>query len=289
MINRRQFLGTALIPLAGTVFAQDTNATLTDKLKQIEASTGGRLGVSVLDTGSGKRAGHRENERFAMCSTFKFLASALVLSRVDKGLEQLERRIVFKQSDLVDYSPAVEKHLGGTGMSMAELCEAAVTLSDNTAANTLLKSFGGPRAFTSYARSLGDKFTRLDRIEPALNEARVGDPRDTTTPAAMADTMRKTLLGDALTPASRATLLRWLDANTTGGERIRAGVPTDWIVGDKTGTGNNGTANDIAIIRPPGRAPIMLTVYLTGSKGTATERSAAIASVARAVSEWTQA
>ncbi|KWT74028.1 MULTISPECIES: class A beta-lactamase [unclassified Variovorax] len=288
MIQRRRFAGALLLPLAAVSF--DIRAKgrpdLARQFAEIEKKTGGRLGVHVLDTATARRAGHRQDERFAMCSTFKFLAAALVLARVDQGKERLERRITYARDELVTYSPVTEKHAGTDGMSMAQLCEAAVTLSDNTAANLMLASVGGPAGLTAFMRSLGDPHTRLDRIEPGLNEARAGDPRDTTTPAAMVDSMQKILLGDALSPGSRALLLQWLDDNKTGGERIRAGLPADWKVGDKTGTGENGAANDIAILRPPGRPPVLLSVYLTETKASMADRNAAHAAVAAAVVTW---
>jgi len=148
-------------------------------------------------------------------------------------------------------------------MTMAEICDAAVTLSDNTAGNLMFASFGGPAALTAYARSLGDRATRLDRLETELNEAKPGDPRDTTTPAAMLGTMQRLLIEDALSASSRDRLIGWLLASKTGARRLRAGLPADWRVGDKTGTGNNGTANDIAIVLPPGRAPILIAAYYT--------------------------
>ncbi|QQC66405.1 class A beta-lactamase [Paraburkholderia ginsengisoli] len=253
------------------------------RLAQIEATSGGRLGVSIMDTTSGLRAGLRGDERFPMCSTFKLLAAGAVLTRVDRGQEDLQRRMVFSASDLVPNSPGTSRHTreltGGAGMSVAELCKAALTLSDNTAANLLLASFGGPAAVTAFARSLGDGVTRLDRIEPELNEAIPGDPRDTTTPNAMLGNLRELVLGDHLSKGSRAQLLAWLAANETGAARLRAKLPKDWGVGDKTGTGERGTANDIAILWPPGRGPVLVTVYLTETDGDATRSNAAIASV----------
>lgn len=253
------------------------------RLVEIEAASGGRLGVSILDTTSGLRADLHGDERFPMCSTFKLLVAGLVLTRTDRGEENLERRIVFSQSDVVPNSPATSKHTreltGDAGMSIAELCKAALTLSDNTAANLLLATFGGPAALTAFARSLGDSITRLDRIEPTLNEATPGDPRDTTTPNAMLGDLRELLLGERLSPASRAQLLAWLAANETGGARIRAKLPKAWGVGDKTGTGDHGTANDVAILWPPGRGPVLVTVYLTGTDGDAARSNAAIADV----------
>jgi beta-lactamase class A len=249
------------------------------RLAQIEGAIGGRLGVAILDTASGVQTGRRVDEAFPMCSTFKFLAAAFVLARVDRGQEDLKRRIVFSKDDLLEYSPVTQHHANGAGMSVSELCEAATTLSDNTAANLLLASFGGPAGLTAFVRSLGDKVTRLDRNEPALNESIPGDPRDTTTPNAMLADMRKLLLTDRLSVSSRGQLQAWLIANKTGDRRIRAKLPKDWRVGDKTGTGKRGSTNDIAILWPPGRGPILVSVYLTNTSADATRRDAAIADV----------
>jgi beta-lactamase class A len=199
------------------------------------------------------------------------------------GEEQLDRRIALAAADLVTHSPVTEKHVGPQGMTLAELCEAALTVSDNTAANALLASFGGPLALTSYARSLGDTVTRFDRAEPGLNEATPGDPRDTTTPAAMLGNLHRLVLGDALAPGSRARLTSWLVADTTGNARIRAGLPKAWRVGDKTGGGNHAVANDVAVAWPPGRAPLLLSVYYAESSASVDQRNAVIAEAARIV------
>ena len=231
------------------------------KLMALERAHGGRLGVSILDTAGGRRVNHRGEQRFALCSTFKALAAALVLARVDRGEERIDRRIAYTRDDLVTYSPVTERHVGAAGMTLAELCHAAITLSDNTAGNLLLASFGGPPALTAFMRTLGDQATRLDRNEPTLNDVPPGDERDTTTPAAMLHSLRTLLLGDALSAASRSQLSDWLVANTTGGKRLRAGVPADWRVGDKTGTGLRGATNDVAILWPPGRGPLLVAAY----------------------------
>ncbi|PZA10979.1 class A beta-lactamase [Rhodopseudomonas palustris] len=289
MINRRELIkaatGLAGFGLFGSSAALAADA-LADRCARLEADSGGRLGVGVLDTASGRIVGHRLDERFPMCSTFKVLAAGLVLSRVDRKQESLDRRVSYTKSDLVTYSPATEKHIEG-GMTIAELCAAAITLSDNTAANLLLGSFGGPAGLTAFARSLGDETTRLDRIETELNEALPGDPRDTTSPRAMAQDLRALTLGDTLSPTSRAQLIAWLKANTTGGTRLRAGVPAGWTVGDKTGTGDRGTANDVAVLWPPQRAPLIVTVYLTGATAARDQQSAIIAAVGAAVAtKW---
>lgn len=258
-IARRGFLAVPLLALPA--FADEA----TSRLAELERRNGGRLGVAAIDTASGRRVGHRAEELFPLCSTFKFLAAAFVLARVDRGEEKLDRRVVFSEKDLVTYSPVTKEHVGPGGMTMVEICDAAVTLSDNTAGNLMFASFGGPAGLTAYARSLGDRMTRLDRIETELNEARPGDPRDTTTPVAMLGTMQRLLIEDALSAPSRDRLIGWLLASKTGARRLRAGIPADWRVGDKTGTGNNGTANDVAIAFPPGRAPILITAYYTES------------------------
>ena len=216
-----------------------------------------------------------------MCSTFKFLAAALMLARVDRGEERLDRRVVFAESDLVTYSPATQEHAGPGGMTVEAICAAAMTLSDNTAGNLMLASFGGPEALTAFVRSVGDPVTRLDRIETALNEGTPGDPRDTTSPLAMLATMQKMVAGDVLSAGSRERLIGWLMASKTGSKRLKAGMPESWRVGDKTGTGGNGSANDIAVAWPPGRAPVFVTAYYTGSTITDEARSAVIAEAGR--------
>ncbi len=257
--------------------------TAEKRLAAIEKSLGGRLGVAALDTGNGRRFEHRANERFPMCSTFKFLAVAGVLHRVDEKQDDLTRFIPYTRADLLEYAPVTTEHVKEGGMTLGALCAAALELSDNTAANLLLKTIGGPEGLTRYARSLGDQQTRLDRVEPYLNSAIPGDKRDTTTPAAMLTDLRLLLLGGALSPASRAQLETWLRENKTGAEMLRAGVPRNWRVGDKTGRGAHGATNDIAILRPPGKAPILVTVYSVDSTGSPTNRLAAIADVGRVI------
>jgi beta-lactamase class A len=238
-----------------------------------------------LDTGSGKRFDYRAEERFPMCSTFKFLAAAAVLKRVDEKQEQLDRFVPYNAKDILEYAPVTKAHLKEGGMTLAALCEAAIEQSDNTAGNLLLDAIGGPAGVTNFARSLGDQITRLDRKEPDLNSAIPGDDRDTTTPGLMLADMTRILTADVLSRSSRRQLEDWLQRNKTGTAMIRAGVPTDWIIGDKTGRGANGATNDIAIMRPPDRAPVLLAIYSVGSTATANDRAAAIADVAKIVAE----
>ena len=292
MIDRRQVL-TAIsalpaLSLAGPA-ASAATARLTSGISRgivaLEVRSGGRLGVAVLDTASGKTFGHRADERFAMCSTFKALVAGFVLKRVDQGQERLDRRITYGRDVLMATSPTTEKHVGD-GMTVGALCEATVTLSDNAAANLLLDTFGGPKALTAFLRGLGDKVTRCDGYEPGLNVVKPGEIHDTTSPNAMLTTLRTLTLGSALSPASRQQLIAWLVANQTGDKRLRAGLPPGWKVGDKTGSGSDGkigTTNDIAVIWPPGRPPLLITTYLSRSTLDNDGRNAVIAEVARLV------
>lgn len=282
-ITRRAVLSGGVAIAALYVTKSDAAPSKSDvdaQLAEIEAAAKGRLGVAILDTKSGELYGRRDLERFPLCSTFKVLAAALVLDRVDRGEEKLDRRIVFKKGDVVPYSPATKGRAGGEGMTMAELCAAAIAQSDNTAANLMLDSFGGPQSLTKYLRTLGDKATRLDRTEPALNDVPAGDARDGTTPQAMAYTLQRILLGNVLSKASEKQLADWLVANKTGDRRLRAGLPVDWRVGDKTGT-CNGSASDVAIVWPPSRPPLIVAAYLADSKISPEAREKALADVGR--------
>jgi beta-lactamase class A len=275
--QRRSLVLAALAaPIAGCALAAPRHEAFAREITKIETESGGRLGVAAFDTGRQIQLNYRGNERFPMASTFKVLAAASILAR---GYGLLATRIRYTQDDLVAYAPVTEKHLAD-GMTNAELCAAAVQLSDNAAANLLMKQVGGPAGVTAYARSLGDETFRLDRWETELNSAIPGDPRDTTTPLAMMRTLQKLALGDALAPAPRKMLVDWMLTSTTGAEKIRAGVPADWKVADKTGNGSHGTTNTVAVMWPPGRAPIVIAVYFTQSPK---QRNDVVAAAARAV------
>jgi beta-lactamase class A len=228
----------------------------------------------VRDTETGATIEHRADERFPMCSTFKLLAAAAALKRVDEGAERLDRTIIFGPDDLLDYAPVTKAHIAQGGMTLADLCAAAIDWSDNTAANLVLQTIGGPAGLTRFARSLGDHATRLDRNEPTLNEALPGDERDTTSPRAMAADMQEVLLGDALSDASRRQLQTWLINDKVGDKRLRAGLPGSWRIGDKTGSGDHGSTNTIAILWSPQRAPLIATVYYTESSAPMDARNA---------------
>ncbi|MGF6426855.1 MULTISPECIES: class A beta-lactamase [Bradyrhizobium] len=290
MLTRRTFglhaLGLAVsctLPRQGAAAGPSEPAQrLQQEFARIELATTGRLGVAALDMETGLRASRRGDERFPMCSTFKAMASAAVLHRVDRGESSLDQQIRFEAKDILANSPVTKEHVA-SGMTLAELCEAAITRSDNTAGNMILREIGGPAGFTSFFRTIGDNVSRLDRWELALNEGVSGDPRDTTSPVAMLKDLQRVLLGDVLSAASRQKLIDWMVANKTGDARLRAGVPRDWRVADKTGTGERGTYNDIGVFWPPGRKPIVVTVYLTGASAPMEKCNEVIADVARAV------
>jgi beta-lactamase class A len=288
-VSRRDVLASAATLIA-PAYSQAESASTANAIRNAHAQIaalenrhGGRLGVAVLDTGSALRLGFRVEERFPMCSTFKLLAVSAVLKRVDHGTEQLDRKIPYGPGDLLNYAPVTKAHVGDGAMTIGGLCAAAIEWSDNTAANLLLRVVGGPEGYTQYARSLGDTVTRLDRYEPMLSTAIPGDDRDTTSPQSMLRDMQAILLGQELSPASRLKLQTWLIEDKVSAKRLRAGLPPTWRIGDKTGTGDNGTANTLGILWPPGRSPILAAVYYTGSAAPAETVNAAHAEIARII------
>ncbi|MBF6548160.1 class A beta-lactamase [Nocardia brasiliensis] len=270
--GRRTLLGaTALLPLAACSTSATTASVPTtqaphDRLFELERKFDARLGVYALDTASGATIAHRADERFAFCSTFKGLAAAAVLQR--NPLSHLDTVVRYTDEDLTKNAAITPRHVA-TGMTIRDLCDAAVRYSDGTAGNLLLRDIGGPAELTAYLRGLGDPVTRMDRIEPAITEATPGDPRDTSSPRALGTDYQRIVLGDALPEDKRAFLRDLLERNATGAGalRVRAGVPQGWKVADKTGTGEYGTLNDIAIVWPPDRAPLVLS--LMSSKASA--------------------
>jgi beta-lactamase class A len=284
MLTRRSAIAATLAAAcASGAFAAETPARA---LKRIRERIGGRLGVDVLDSQSGRRFGIDEGSRYAMASTFKLPLAAALLWQVDRGAFGLERDLRIERADLLSHSPAVEAKLaaGASSMTIRELCAAIITQSDNAAANVLLTGIGGPPALTRFFReSVGDKVTRFDRPEPELNSNTAGDPRDTTTPRAMTDALLRIFTTDVLSLPSRALLIDWLTASSTGLDRVRAGIPRGWQVGDKTGTGENGAVNDLVIAYPPGRRPIFISVYMSDSKLATAELAAAHAEIGRVV------
>jgi beta-lactamase class A len=245
----------------------DAQPDASAELARIETAVGGRVGVFALDTATGRTLAHRADERFAMCSTFKWVLAAAAFARIDRGDGTLDERIPFSTADLFEQGSAVtSQHVAEGAMTVEALARAAVTVSDNTAANLLLARVGGPAGLTAFIRQVGDPVTRLDRNEPTLNSNDPGDERDTTSPRAMVGLMKAVLVGSALKAASRERLVALLQACETGKKRLRAGFPTDWVIGDKTGTGNF-AFNDLAIAIPPGRAPILISAYMSDPGG----------------------
>lgn len=290
--TRRALLTAIAAAAVAPLEARRQDATVT-ALAAAEKAVGGRLGVCLLDTDSGRLIGQRLDERFAMCSTFKLALAAMVLRDAERGALTLEEPLSYTKADLLFTSPVSSAHVADGHMSVVALAEAAQTTSDNTAANLLLRRIGGPSAFTERLRSAGDTVTRLDRLEPTLNLVAPGDERDTTTPRAMATLVAKYLTTDYLTAASRDRLIGWMVATTTGQKRLRAGFPAGWRVGDKTGTMQaddiTDKVNDIAIAFPPGRAPIVVTAYYDSARKTGATQAAdeaALAAVGRAAAAW---
>lgn len=282
MMNRRTFLRfAATVPafaIADRAFAQ-TSGDTHSSLVALEKTSGARLGVWALDTGNRRIIRHRADERFPLCSTFKVMLVAAILKRHTKDASLLEKRIRYTRQNLVTYSPITEKHLDN-GLTVSELCAAALQYSDNTAGNLLMRLLNGPSAVTAFARSIGNDPFQLDRWETRLNSALPGDRRDTATPASMGRSLRKLSLGDVLALPASQQLNAWMRGNTTGDKRIRAAVPATWQVGDKTGSGDYGTANDIAVLWPPDRSPIILAIYSTHSQADSKWNDATIAQVA---------
>ncbi|WP_298018520.1 class A beta-lactamase [uncultured Parasphingopyxis sp.] len=266
--------------------ASDTESAATlrslddSAMETMEEEIGGRIGVALMNERGETLYAWRGDERFAMCSTFKLALAAAVLERVEEGEFSIDDSIVFDQSDILSYAPVTSERVAQGEMTVAELAEAIITLSDNTAANLLLDRIGGPAALTTFFRDHGDEVSRLDRMEPELNENAPGDPRDTTSPVAMASLVQRLMFEPELSLASREQLGAWAIANETGDERIRAGIPDGWRVGDKTGT--CGTAyNDIGIVWPPEGDAFVLAVYIDRPEAEAEAVNAAIADIAR--------
>lgn len=256
--------------------------------RQAEIQLDARIGLAIQDTGSGANWNYNADERFPMASTFKVLACAALLARSDAGDLDTNRRVPIVQTDLVTYSPETEAWVGQE-VTLETLCSATMRTSDNTAANKVLEALGGPEAVTTFLRSIGDEVTRLDRWETDLNEATPGDPRDTTSPAAMANSLRNLILGEALSPMSRKTLTEWLVDNEVGGPLLRAGIPDDWLIGDRTGAGGHGSRGVVAVIWPPEHAPVVAVIYIKQTEASMDLRNEAIATIGRALAETVSA
>jgi beta-lactamase class A len=279
ILNRRTLLAAASGLAVWPALAEEAPPMLT----AYERETRGRIGLYAENLSTGARIAWRADERFVMCSTFKASLAAFVLARVDRGQDQLENIIGFGPDDLLDYAPVARQNLARASMSVADMCQAAVELSDNTCANLLLAKVGGPKALTAFWRSMGDAVTRLDHNEPELNRSAQGDPNDTTTPAAMAGNLRRLLLGEVLSQRSREYLTGWMLNCKTGNNRLRAGLPGNWRVADKTGNNGKDAAGDIAMIWPSSGGPTLVCVYTQGGSPTAPQLEAIFAEIGRMV------
>ena len=285
MLDRRAFIAGTVVLAAGCAGAAPETQQARSSLELLRAELGqrARLGVAALDTGSGRTVRFDADSLYAMCSTFKLPLAAAILAEVESGRLRLTDEIPFGVADLLPYAPVVRANLARGRLPVERLCAAIVEVSDNSAANLLLPKIDGPAGLTAFIRRSGDRVTRLDRTEEALNTNLPGDPRDTTTPAAMVGLMQSLLLGDVVSRASRGRLAGWMEGATTGLRCLRAGLPPGWRGGDKTGNGANGAANDIAIAWPPGRRPILIASYISGAEVDDAARHAAHANVGRIV------
>ena len=281
MIDRRTLMaGLPLLAAAGP----DRFAALRRAIPQIERSAGGPIGISLLDTHTGERFGHRANDRFPLCSTFKLLLAARLLAGADKSAWAMSERLPVTKADMLFNAPFTEKRIGGSA-SLLELAEAMAVLSDNPAANIALARVGGPAALTAWLRSAGDTVTRLDRNEPEMNNETPGDPRDTTTPAAMLATSRALVEGRILSPAARRMLFGWMQASKTADTMIRPALPPGWQEANKTGAGSWRARNIVSVITPPGRRPIWVAAYLFAAKSELAERNRQFVPLGRAIVE----
>ncbi|MEU6511353.1 class A beta-lactamase [Streptomyces sp. NPDC046942] len=263
--------------------AQDTGPSRAEaELAELEQRHGARLGVFARNLCTGRTVARRAGERFAMWSTFKAFAAAVVL-RDHGGCAPLDQVIHYPPHDILPNSPRTTEHVD-TGMTVGDLCAAAIQYSDNAAGNLLLRQIGGPAGLTRFFRSLGDEASRLDRWETDLNSAIPGDPRDTTTPEALGRAFERLTLGRVLSGTDRERLVGWLKGNTTSAKRFGAGLPADWVLADKTGTGDYGTANDIGVAWTPRGTPLLLTVLSTKNAQDASPDDALVAETARILS-----
>ncbi len=277
----------ATFPTSGAAKADDTKLgdALTATVARIEARTGGRLGIRVTDLATNETWSHRGHERFPIASTFKAYSCGHLLSMADKGQADLGETIRVQPGEILSYAP-VTKGRVGEDMTLAELCKATTAMSDNTAANMILRRTGGPEGFTRFMRSIGDETTRLDRYEPDLNFVGPEEVRDTTSPDAAAASLRELILGDALSDRSRQQLKDWLLSNQVGGPLLRASLPKEWHIADRTGSGEYGSRGVVAVIWPQGnpvptQGPVVVAVYLTGTTLSLEERNTMIATIHR--------
>lgn len=283
MISRRLVVS-ALPLLATPALAADRFVPLRRTIPGIERAAGGPIGIALIDTATGARFAHRADQRFPMCSTFKLLLAAQLLHGAQTGKWAMSDRLPVSRADMLNNAPFSQTRIGGSA-SLAELAEAMTVLSDNPAANLALTRIGGPAALTAWLRGIGDGITRLDRGEPEMNNETPGDPRDTTTPAAMLATCRRLLTGGPLSASNRAQLLQWMAASRTADTMIRAALPAGWREANKTGAGSWHARNIVSIITPPGRPPIWVAAFLFAARSELAERNRQFVPLGRAIVE----
>ncbi|WP_426357801.1 class A beta-lactamase [Pseudocolwellia sp. HL-MZ19] len=274
------YLSSLLLSFA-CIFNVSAN-TLTDVIKEQERLLGGRIGVSVYDVSANKVWDHNGDSRFPLMSTFKVLACAKLLSDVDKGLQLLNSSTVISADSLIEWSPVTEK-LIGEKITLKQACSAAMTMSDNTASNILLDAINGPKELTAFMRSIGDNVTRLDRIEPELNEALDGDKRDTTTPNAMVKSLHTLLFGKVLSQDAKTQLKQWMIDNKITGNLLRSVLPDTWLIADRSGSGGFGSRAITAVVWSDTRSPLIISIYLTQTKATLSERNKTIANIGKEI------
>ena len=258
---------------------------LAREVAQEESSLQARIGVAVIDTGTGQIWQHRGEERFPLNSTHKAFTCAAVLAQADNKKIRMDLPILINREALVRYSPVTGKVPSGGSQSLRELCRAAVSVSDNTAANLALNAIGGPPSFTTFMRSMGDNETRLDRLEPELNEANPGDARDSTTPLAAARSLQKLLLGDFLSTTARTELTQWMLDDQVADALLRAGLPKDWRIADKSGAGGHGSRSIIAVIWPPERSAVVIAIYITQTTASMSASNQAVSRIGSALAK----
>ena len=280
-IRRAAAALTLLLCLGNSVHAE----TIEDAIRGIEQDLGARVGFFMHDRHTGREIVHSADDRFPLNSTFKLLACGALLSKVEAGTADLSKTILLEKLEIVTYSPAIERAIraGQIQVSLEQACRMVLSVSDNTAANIVLSEVGGPAGLTDFLRSIGDEVTRLDRWEPELNEATPGDPRDTTTPRAMAGLVENLILGDVLSADSRTTLREWLAAHSVAEALFRSPLPNSWTIHDRTGAGGYGSRSIVAVLYPPGREPIIAALYMTETEASFRQRNAAAARVGRAI------
>jgi beta-lactamase class A len=297
MLTRRDFLirsaaATAVLAGPGTAAVSTRRGDVIARLQGLETGQA-RLGVCFLDAATGEYEGHRIEERFAMCSTFKLALVAAYLREADQGRLDLAQILRYSEADMLPWAPVTRANLAKGGMTIADLAQAAQQMSDGVAANLLVRRLGGPAAVTAKFREMGDTVTRLDRYEPDLGLVLSADLRDTTSPLAMAQLLRRITTGDTLKPDSRERLLSWMQATQTGTLRLRAGLPAEWRSGNKTGTGRaagtTNKCNDIAVAFPPGRNPVIIAAYFDSgefTEQTEDRHQEVLAQVGRIAADW---